>query len=131
MGNKFEFPMFSPSFLISITLFRFVGYTSLFPFATKLCFISNDSLRSRAGPSLFFSRCALRSIFIHGSLSLILPIFKFAHGSIVIKKPVVCSWKRALKRLIAPETQRFALFKIRALPLLPPPPPPSVNYICM
>ena len=39
----------------------------------------------RPGHSLFFSRFALRSFFIHGSLSLILPIFRFAHRSIALK----------------------------------------------
>jgi len=60
----------------------------------------------RPGHSLFFSRFALCSplIFIHGSLSLILPIFRFTHRSIAVKKPEVRSWKRALKRWIAPKT---------------------------
>jgi hypothetical protein len=33
-----------------------------------------------------FSRFALRSFFIHGSLSVILTIFRFAHRSIALKK---------------------------------------------
>ena len=32
---------------------------------------------------------------------LLMPIFRFAHRSIALKKPVVRSWKRALKRSIA------------------------------
>ena len=38
------------------------------------------------------------------ALSLILPIFRFAHRLIALKKPVVRSCKRSLKRLITPKT---------------------------
>ena len=38
------------------------------------------------------------------ALVLIWPIFDFAHCSMALKKPVVRSWKRALKRKIAPKT---------------------------
>jgi len=63
----------------------------------------------RAGHSLFISRFALRSLLISYpwiaiALALIWPIFRFAHRSIALKKPVVCSRKRALKRKIAPKT---------------------------
>ena len=64
---------------------------------------------TRPGHSLFFSRFTLCSPLIFYpwiaiALSLILPIFRFAHRSIALKKPVVHSWKRALKRSIAPKT---------------------------
>ena len=50
---------------------------------------------------------ALRSFFIHGLLSLYRSFCRFS-GSLIAqslsKKPVVRSWKRALKRKIAPKT---------------------------
>ena len=88
----------------------------------------------RAGHSLFFFRFALHSALfflprIAIALAFILQIFRFAHRSIALKKTAVRSWKRALKRKIAPKTTAVCSLKIRAL--TPPPPPPSVNKICM
>ena len=74
-------------------------------------------------PLIFLPRIAI-------ALALILQIFRFAHRSIALKKTAVRSWKRALKRKIAPKTTAVRFLKIRAL--TPPPPlPPSVNKICM
>ena len=71
----------------------------------KFYFVENQNIR--AGHSLFFSRFALRSIFMHGSLLLYRSYCWFS-GSLIAqllsKRPVVRSWKRALKRSIALET---------------------------
>ena len=56
------------------------------------------------------------------ALSLILPIFRFAHGSIALKKPVVCSWKRALNRSIAPKAMVVCSFYNSCTPASYPPP---------
>ena len=79
-------------------------------------------LSSRAGHSLIFSRFTLCSIFIHGSLSLYHSFCQFS-GLLIAqsfpKRPVVRSWKRALKRLIAPKTNYGGLLCVYSV------------YVCM
>jgi len=57
-------------------------------------------------PLIFLPRIAI-------ALALILKIFRFAHRSSALKKTAVRSWKRALKRKIAPKKKWFALGKER------------------
>ena len=72
-------------------------------------YLYRGSIFGRAGHSLFFFRFALCSALIFLpriaiALALILQIFRFTHRSIALKKTAVRSWKRALKRSIAPKT---------------------------
>jgi len=64
-------------------------------------------MKTQSWALALFSRLALRSIFIHDSLSLY-PSFCIFSGSLVAqslkKKHVVRSWKKVQKCSIAPET---------------------------
>ena len=112
-------PSTSHSLPLKKSICTFPSMAPYSPFKELLCFQGPDRVDKCLGRvswvcrkgetwvlALFFQVCSPLIFYpwIAIALSLILLIFRFAHRSIALKKPVVRYWKRALKCSIARKT---------------------------